>query len=169
MKPVSKQTLLIVLVVILIAMNTGLVAFMWYTQRQQNGPETLSTARFLIRELNFSKEQAGRYMDMQQQFSDGLSPIRQNERRLHDRLFNLMHADTPDTAEVNALIDSMGRIRVNIEALTFIHFRQVRALCNTEQKEKFDRIISETMRRMGPRVPGHDDRPPGPPPGGDQH
>ncbi len=154
MKPVGKQTLLTILVLVLVALNIGLVTFMWYTQRPNNGPGGPETANFLMRELRLSKEQEGKYHDLQKQFNDSLEPIRERERQIHDRFFGMMHAVNPDSVLVTATIDTMGHIRAEIEYLTFAHFRQVRALCNAEQQQKFDNIISDAMRRMGPRPQG---------------
>ena len=171
MKPVGKQTVLTILVMVLVALNIGLVTFMWYTQRPNNGPGGPETANFLMRELHFSKEQEGRYQNLQKQFNDSLEPIRDRERQIHDRFFGMMHASNPDSALVALTIDTMGHIRAEIEYLTFAHFRQVRALCNDEQQQKFDNIISDAMRRMGPRPqgprqgPGKEHGRPGPPDG----
>jgi len=163
MKPVGKQTLLTVLVLVLAALNIGLVTFMWYSQRHENGPTGPATSRFLIKELNFSKEQEEKYLELQQQFNTQLEPVKRKERQEHDRFFEVMHANSPDSVAVASMIDSMGRNRGEIEYLTYVHFRQVRALCNMEQRQKFDRIIAETMRKMGPPPP-RKGRPQGPPP-----
>jgi Spy/CpxP family protein refolding chaperone len=166
MNPVPKQSLLIILVVILVLLNLGLVTFMWYTQRPDTGPLAVSTAKFLMKELNFSQAQEQQYMELQRQLGDSLFQTRQRDRQLHDRFFEMMHAVSPDSAQVAQIIDSLGKTKGRIEYYTFMHFRQVRALCNTEQQQKFDKIISETMRRMGPMPnPGGRPRPAsGPPP-----
>jgi protein CpxP len=172
MKPIGKQTVLVTLVIVLVALNIGLVTFMWYTQRPDRGPGGPETASFLMHELKFSKEQEQHYLELQRELTDSIEPIRERERQIHDRFFDMMHATTPDSALVASTIDSMGHIRAQLEYFTFIHFRQVRALCNTEQQQRFDRIITETMRRMGPRPSGprHDPhRPSGPPDGVPAH
>jgi protein CpxP len=165
MKPVGKQTLLIILVLILVVLNLGLVTFMWYTQRPESGPLGHSTAKFLIRELNFDKGQEEKYIQLQQQLGDSLFNTRERERQLHDRFFEMMHEASPDSMQVALIIDSMGQTRGRIEYFTFVHFRQVRALCNAEQQQKFDKVIGDAMRRMGPPPPpGGRRRPEGGPP-----
>jgi protein CpxP len=152
MKPIGNRTLLISVIFILIALNLGLVFFMWYTQRpdKREGP---TNTKFLMERLHFTKEQEQQYLALQQQLGDSIEPIREQERKIHDRFFEMMHADKPDSALVASTIDSMGHIRSQIEYLTFAHFRQVRAMCTPEQQKKFDGLISETMRRMGPPPP----------------
>ena len=159
MKSVGKQSFLTALVAILVVMNIGLVAFMWYTQRPDRGQGPPAAARFLLKELGFDKNQEQQYLELQKHFEDSLEPVRHHERAAHDRFFEMMHADTPDSVKVAAVIDTMGHIRAQIEYLTFSHFRQIRSLCNKEQQQKFDKIILETMRKMGPPPPG---RRPGP-------
>jgi len=168
MKPIGKQPLLVILVLVLAALNVGLVTFMWFAQRSDNGPAGPATARFLIKELNFNKTQEQQYLDLEHRFTDSLEPVKHKERQLHDRFFDMMHAASPDSAQVASIIDSMGHNRGQIEYLTFVHFREVRALCNAEQQQRFDKVISETMRRMGPHPPkppkGPGEGPQGPPP-----
>ncbi len=161
MKPIGNRALLITVIIILIALNLGLVTFMWFTQHPPGNHEGPSTTKFLLKQLNFSKEQEEKYIQLQRNLGDSLEPVREEERRIHDRFFEMMHAENPDSVLVAATIDTMGHIRSQIEYLTFAHFRQVRAMCNTEQQKKFDAIISEAMRRMGP--------PPPPPHGGPGH
>jgi periplasmic protein CpxP/Spy len=164
MKLSDKSTLFFIVIVVLVAVNIGLVTFMWFSQRHGNNPDSPATADVLVKELGFDKTQEEQYRQLQRQLGDSLRPIRENERHIHDRFFEMMHASNPDSTLVALTIDSMGHIRAQIEYFTFTHFRQVRAMCNTEQKEKFDHIITETMRRMGPPPPrrGHEgpERPP---------
>lgn len=169
MKQPSKTAILFAVIAILVTMNVGLMVFMWFQQRPDNGPAGPAAARILVKELNFDQAQQEKYQQLQKQLSDSLNPIRESERHIHDRFFEMMHAEHPDSALVAATIDSMGHIRAMIEYYTFSHFRQVRALCNPEQVKKFDQIIAETMRRLGPPPPPgrkHRGGPPdGPPPG----
>ena len=164
MKSVGKQTFLTTLVAILVVMNIGLVAFMWFTQQPDRAQGPPAAARFLLKELGFNKNQEQKYIELQQHFEDSLEPVRHHERDVHDRFFEMMHASAPDSAQLAATIDTMAHIRSQIEYLTFSHFRQIRALCNNEQQQKFDKIILETMRKMGPpsggRRPGPEGRRP---------
>lgn len=172
MQSIEKNTVLTILVAILVVLNLGLVAFMWLNQHRGGPHEGPDTTRFLINELKLDKAQEEKYVALQHQLSDSLNPIKENERRIHDRFFEMMHADAPDSALVSSTIDSMGRMRAQIEYFTYRHFRQVRALCNTEQKKKFDAIITEAMHRMGPPPPRRNGGPgegPPPPPDGPPH
>ena len=40
-----------------------------------------------------------------------------------------------------------------IELTTFYDFKKIRSICNAEQQKKFDEIIGEAFRMMGPRPP----------------
>ena len=61
-----------------------------------------------------------------------------------------------NSADTSAQI--IGAIQTKIDLETFSHFSQLRSLLNVEQKEKFDKVIQQVLRNMGPRG--------GPPPGG---
>jgi protein CpxP len=168
MKPIGNRTLLISIIAILIALNAGLIAFMWLTRHPGNHEGPTNT-KFLITQLKLSKEQEAQYVQLQRNLADSLEPVHERERKIHDRFFEMMHADKPDSTLVANTIDTMGHIRSQIEYFTFVHFRQVRAICNAEQQKKFDNIIAEMMHRMGPPPPPHPggphhDGPDGPPP-----
>ena len=165
MKPIEKHILLTWLVAILVVLNIGLVAFMWFGQHPGGHWEGPGPSKFLIHELNFDKAQEQQYFELERRFSDSLNPIRDNERKMHDRFFEMLHADAPDSALVALTIDSMGQMRAQVEYFTFRHFRKVRELCNAEQQKKFDNVITEAMHRMGPHPPGRGGDRPGPPDG----
>lgn len=45
----------------------------------------------------------------------------------------------------------IGEDQKQIELITFAHFQKVRELCNDDQKKKFDEVIQEALKSMGPR------------------
>jgi Spy/CpxP family protein refolding chaperone len=58
-----------------------------------------------------------------------------------------------DTVKVNELADSIVSIQKQIELVTFYHFQKVRAICTAEQQQKFDEVIDEAIRMLGPKPP----------------
>ena len=80
----------------------------------------------------------------------------------------------------------IGNLEQQRDVFTYRHFQKLRAICNNEQKIKFDSIIQQALHQMAPAKgrrsgpgqegmrPGDDDRPPppgmrrgdGPPPPG---
>jgi hypothetical protein len=61
--------------------------------------------------------------------------------------------ENPDSLAIKADLDSLSENQDKIELLTFQYFKQVRALCDASQKQKFDKIIGEALKMMRPSPP----------------
>ena len=77
-------------------------------------------------------------------------------RGLKDEFFSQLSA--PRNANTDTLAQRIGIVQAQIDLETFDHFSQLRSLLNEGQAKKFDNVIQDVLRTMGPRQ--------GPPPGG---
>ncbi|MGZ3904989.1 MAG: hypothetical protein ACXVC6_14910, partial [Bacteroidia bacterium] len=85
---------------------------------------------------------------------------REKNHAMHHRFFDLLHSQN-DSALVKQLADSMAFYQVQMELLTYDHFKKIRAICKPDQQKKFDEVINKALEMMGPPRPGG---PPPPPP-----
>jgi hypothetical protein len=60
---------------------------------------------------------------------------------------------TPDQLQIQMLSQEIGKNQALLETVTFQHFTEVRKICTPEQQKKFDEIIREALRMMGPSPP----------------
>ena len=81
------------------------------------------------------------------------SQIQKGDRKLHDSFFDLLNQNDPDSAVIDSMASLIASNRKQIELLTFQHFSEIRKVCTEEQKQKFDQIINDALRMMGPRPP----------------
>ena len=65
---------------------------------------------------------------------------------------NLKNANKTEQ-QLNSLMTAIGDNQKQTEYVTYRHFRQVRELCNDEQKKVFDDIIQEVMKKMTGHLP----------------
>ena len=90
----------------------------------------------VIEELAFSKEQIEAYEKLiwkhRQNIIEKEHLFRQGKHRLYDVLIQEEHADS--------IAQYLGKIQTEIELVHYHHFRQLRSICNQEQKEKFDQL-----------------------------
>ncbi|GAA4338715.1 hypothetical protein [Flaviaesturariibacter amylovorans] len=159
----------------LVLLNIGLVATFWL-QRSAARPPALAGAAdtvrpgpaLLIRDLNFDSVQAQRFTALRNEHFSAMQGYRAQMRDLKDRFYAGLREEAPLP---DSLATAIGTLQAQMDRITYQHFRQVRALCTHEQKERFDRIIGNVIRQLGrpgPRRgpgPGGEDRPFGPPPG----
>jgi Spy/CpxP family protein refolding chaperone len=141
-------------IVVLLLINIGTLTFMW-TDRSMHrgGPHPGDTAEFLTHELQFTKDQERQFDVLKKEHHRATETLRDESRLLHDHYFANLKTAVIDTVKVNELADSIVSIQKQIELVTFYHFQKVRAICTAEQQQKFDEVIDEAIRMLGPKPP----------------
>jgi hypothetical protein len=91
--------------------------------------------------------------------------IRTQRNKLSEEIGKLKR-EKQDAAPLMSQVELLKTaLKEKEEIALFYHFQKVRALCNESQKQKFDEIIKEAARMMGPPPRGDRQGPPPPPPG----
>jgi len=100
-------------------------------------------------------------------------PLRDQMKNAKDDFFSLLKTDTANTIVVEVAAAKSARVQQLLDMANFDHFKKVRSICSPEQQERFDEIIQDVMRQMGPSggrpqgqhpPDGPGNRPDGPPP-----
>ena len=116
------------------------------------------------------RDRITKFEELIDQHRAGMRELEKKGRDIRENYFKLMASDTLDRKTKEELEVAIAETQKSIDMITFDHFKQVRVLCNEEQKKKFDKIIGEIMMQMrgphGPPPPPHGPPPPphGPPP-----
>ena len=80
------------------------------------------------------------------------------KKEIMDELFT----DQPNEEKLEGLTQKIGQLESKREMLTFRHFLNMKSVCTIEQKEKFQFLLHDVLRRdqrpdrrqrMGRRVP----------------
>lgn len=152
----EKTKLLTFAVVALLLLNLGTLTFlvlhrphpgMWPHERGEKGP-----ADYIIRELNFNENQKTQFMKLVDAHRKSINELQKTERENHEKLFDAL--ESSDTVFVNTAIHAIGDTQSETAKITFMHFKDVRALCTPEQQTKFKSIINAALHMMSP-PPGH--------------
>jgi len=113
----------------------------------------------IIHELDFNDTQVNKFEELVKQHRSGMNDLEKKGREIRENYFKLMTSDSLDYKAKENLEAAIAENQKNIDAITFDHFKQVRVLCNDEQKAKFDKMIGEVMMHMrgshGPPPPSH--------------
>lgn len=139
-----------ILVVVLILLNAGTLAMMWWERshhesRSRSGrgqQENLATA------LNLRPEQSEAFRLLRQQHMTELRRLQIQDRRLHDKFFDMIFLPVPDSSLLQRQLDSMLILRKEMEMVTFNHFRELKGLLDEEQS----RVFRKNFRKMLDRV-----------------
>jgi protein CpxP len=161
---VGKNKFLTWAVILLLLANTATIVAFWMG-RKNHGPELKGPpAEFLIKELGLDKTQQKQFLQLVAAHREAANGLREQIRESKDKFFNLLQQPgIADSTRANEA-EAVSQLTKQLDLLTFEHFKQVRALCNTDQQRKFDNIIHDVLRSMG----GPGPHPNGPPPG-DHH
>ncbi|HXU27420.1 MAG TPA: Spy/CpxP family protein refolding chaperone [Bacteroidia bacterium] len=149
-------------VLLLAVLNVCLLGSIWLKQSNQatdemrRPPNGAKAADFLIEQLKFSPQQLVEFEKLKEAHHHSMDSLREISKEVHKLFFDNLKNEKQDTAKVNALASAIANNQTQIELVTFNHFKEVRKLCDAKQKETFDEIIQEVLRRMA--------RPGGPPP-----
>jgi protein CpxP len=162
-------------VLLLVLCNIALLLAIWIKPHSETGPGPMrgETPRdFVVRSLKFNAGQTTQYDAMVKDHQQAMRQLRHEAMDYRQLLF----ANLANESKSGNTPDSLARLIANnqqqIELVTYRHFAQVRAICTDEQKQEFDKIIGDVIKKMNGGMRPPDDRrgpPPeghGPPPGG---
>lgn len=159
----NKFTLTNILVAILLIANIVTLSLYWLKKEKlpSEGGRQGRADEFVIKELQLDSNQQNAYKALITAHRTAMRNIKEKSREHKEAFFNLLKNTDINGNEFHARLTEASQEQYLIDSITFSHFRQLRALCNDEQKKKFDNIIQQVMRMNAP--------PQGPPPNHRMH
>lgn len=135
------------LVLILVLLNTATLTKLWL-DKTPIGPKgnRAEGEGLFTKELSLNKEQTQQIENLRKAHFQSIEALRSEQHKTRKSL----HAQWQEgnvKDEVNVLSSKIGDLQRSIEMQTYKHFSSIRLLLTNEQKEKFDAIIHEVMRR----------------------
>ena len=176
MNTFTKGRLLTIVIVLLLIANIATLAFFWWQKDKDKLPPNPNKNggpfAFLVKELALDSNQQAAYKELRNQHQQTMQSFKKETRDAKDSLFGLLQIALPSDALVQQALQKVGEKEIAIQQHVFEHFKKVRALCNEEQKKKFDLVIQEAMRMIANQRPqgipkiheGHDNENRPPPP-----
>ncbi len=143
-------------------LNVALCVGILFRNQKNNMQRPERPDEFIISKLHFSDKQVHEFEELRDRHHDSVIVLQDEGRKLRTALFDNLKNANKTEAQVDSLMGAIGNNQKQIEYVTYRHFRQLREICNEEQKKIFDNIIEEIMKKMSGRPP----RPDGPPPPG---
>ena len=157
----TKSRVYVFLIILLALLNVTLMLFMWKGPPSKSGRHGLGRNQaklefFLTRELELSGEQVKEYQQLRKTHFQEVEEEVRKMRRLKKELFDLV-GEKNNVQKKQKLLTQIGETQSTLDSLTFIHFENLRNICNEAQQSKFDRVIKKVMHRLdrqGPRRHG---------------
>ncbi|CAN5578396.1 hypothetical protein BH10BAC5_BH10BAC5_20200 [soil metagenome] len=120
-----------------------------------NGNPDVGPKEFIIHELGFNDNQKNDYRKLVEEHQADMKKLKDKMKSDRESLWSGFKNKADSSISFTSQI---GEDQKQIELVTFRHFQKVRELCNDDQKKKFDDIINEVLKMMGP---GGESRPKG--------
>ncbi len=166
MKSITNNPGMSVLILLLLTANIVTLVLLWTNKKNNNYGNKMPVQpngqvfEFVTRELRLDSVQQQQYKLLREEHQAGQRPLQDNIRKAKDDFFILLQQGTVADSLLQMRSSKVAAEEQLLELYTFKHFQKLRALCNKVQQSKFDSIIQEVLKNLGPAR-----RPPGPPPG----
>ncbi len=164
----TKNKLLIWLVILLLLANAATITMFWLGRAKHPPQPKGSPKDFLITELKLDAKQQEQLEVLVKEHRQAAEELRGKTKEAKEAFFGLLKQTNVTDSTKQAAAKAVSVTTEELDLLTLDHFQKIRALCNAEQQQKFDKIIGQVTMMMGqPRPPGGSGgRPDGPPPPG---
>lgn len=154
----SPRSKILVLIIgaLLISNLTVLGFLLWGKSGNKKLPERgKSFSEYFEKQLGFTPDQVTKFHQLRDTHLENIRPYLKDVRSAKDSLFNLMHLPNIPDSVVEKAADDLAQKEKAQELQSFRHFRNVRELCNDEQKIKFDSLMKKIINRSFGRMPNH--------------
>lgn len=154
---INKNNFLKWLVIVLLAINTISIIFIWTNILNRKGPPEMMKPGpppdkndFLQKELSLTEEQAQKFEEKRKEFFSASDKLFAKMNVLQNELTNNLFSPKNNPVSADSIINQIGVIQADLEKLRFNHFKELLSLCTPEQREKFIPIIKKITERKPP-------------------
>ena len=148
-----------VVIIILVVVNLSTLIFLWFgTPPTARVPVRGQATEFLNRELMLTPKQQDEFGKLSDENHERMLILQEQDRKLHYRFFETLFLPNADTSIAKIIADSITDLRMQMELLTYEHFRQIKQMLTEEQKHNFHRVFRQAIECVMPPPP-----PPPPP------
>ncbi len=152
----EKSKVLTIAVIGLLVLNFATLAFLVFHKPQMPFPMGMprkEAHEHLGKMLNLNDTQKEQINKLREEHAKTISQIQDTIKTLKDQLFDQLKTGKQDSSMVNNITSKIAENQKHIEMATFYHFAKMRALLSDEQKSKFDNIMNDMLKMVGPHPP----------------
>ncbi len=151
----NKNKLLTGIIIALLTVNSAALIYMWRSDKAKKRTAVSSPAEYLIHKTGMDSLQKEKYYELVEEHRKATRRLKDDLKKAREDYFSFLGKEVSDSSKQSAL-QKINSIYVELASITFDHFTAVRALCNNDQKVKFDDAIEEVLNMMAgpPHPPG---------------
>ncbi len=137
----KKNDILILLMIVLLLANSIFTGIMWFKQNCRNKPEEhkimqIQRNPFFSDFIRFDSIQQITFDSLFDEHHQKMRMLKEKERAVKSSLFNLLKSDTASDATVQFYANQASMISMQIDTLTYYHFKKIKSICKPEQMNR---------------------------------
>jgi len=118
---------------------------------------------FLSKALNFDTAQMQEFKKLNKKHHKNIDDLLKELQELKHELFIRTYQDIEDTIVIDSIASRIGENEKQKDLLSFRYFKNIRALCNAEQKKQFEKLIDKALTGGDRNIKGEKGNHPPPP------
>lgn len=150
-KTKSLITIIIFLLITNIAMLIFFVVQSKPAERRERNHESNGMYKSLQNDVGFSKDQLNQYKVLREEQIRKVHPMFDELREAKKDFYTLINSGQVSDSLVVAGADSIAQKQKRLDLQMFGYFKNLRAICTREQKQKFDSLMKKVVVRMTDR------------------
>lgn len=150
-KTKSLITIIIFLLITNIAMLIFFVVQSKPAERRERNHESNGMYKSLQNDVGFSKDQLNQYKVLREEQIRKVHPMFDELREAKKDFYTLINSGQVSDSLVVAGADSIAQKQRRLDLQMFGYFKNLRAICTREQKQKFDSLMKKVVVRMTDR------------------
>ncbi|MFP4526073.1 MAG: Spy/CpxP family protein refolding chaperone [Bacteroidales bacterium] len=170
MNKYTKKQLLIGGLVLLVVINLAALGTVLYNnyQQKQNQSEEIGERRypnktqsdsirhpkrgdhfgqFIKEKLNFDKNQYNEFSEIRRRNRQKQMSLHKKMQEKRNRMMEELASDQPNEDKLLEINDSITEIQSELNKVLINYFKEVREICNPEQREEFNKLIRDMHER----------------------
>jgi Tfp pilus assembly protein PilV len=137
----KRNSILILLMIVLLIANTIFTGVLWFRQHSRHEPVDNKTTHgqrnpIFSDFIGFDSIQQITFDSLFDQHHQKMRMLKEKERAAKSSLFNLLKSDTASDATVQFYANQASTISMQIDTLTYFHFKKIKSICKPEQMSR---------------------------------
>jgi Spy/CpxP family protein refolding chaperone len=150
---------LTIITLLLLTANIVTLALLWTNKKPDRErfnplppqqPPGGQVFEFISHELKLDSAQQETYKKLREEHQSQVRPVQDSIGKAKDSFFDLLKQENVSDSLVESYSKKIGNLEQQRDVFNFRHFQKLRAICNKEQKNKFDSIIQQALQQMAP-------------------
>jgi len=147
----KRNNLLLISLIVMVVINIVTISSIWLKPGKEQIEDIRIEKRImedpppggdrLAEMIGFRKEQAEKFEQLKREHHREAGRILHELKQKKQELMQMVSKQPANPEEVIKSAEEIGTKQKELELLTFNHFKDIRELCDGEQKKKFDEVI----------------------------